>query len=79
MKKLLVLLFSFFLLSSTSVFGNYNSWKQNPDGTYVLGSCYNSWKQNPDGTYVLGGMYNSWKQNPDGTYVVRGDFVTCRK
>ena len=45
----------------------FDRWKQNPDGTYVLGGMYNSWKQNPDGTYVVGKEQN------------KGDFVKCKK
>ena len=38
--------------------GQYDSYKRNPDGTYVLGGCYDSYKRNPDGTYVCGGAYD---------------------
>jgi hypothetical protein len=77
--KVTVSLLFYLIFLSPLVYGNYDSWKRNPDGTYVVGACYDSWQRNPDGTYVLGGMYDSWQRNPDGTYVVSGNFGTCRK
>ena len=60
----------FFLFFSQLVYGSYDYYKINPDGTYVVGGCYDGYKINPDGSYVLGGMYDGYRINSDGTYVV---------
>ena len=70
MRKLILSTLILLVGISTNCFGQYDSYKRNPDGTYVLGGCYDSYKRNPDGTYVCGGAYDSYKRNPDGTYVV---------
>jgi hypothetical protein len=35
----------------------YESYRRNPDGTYVCGGAYNGYKRNPDGTYVAGNRF----------------------
>tara|TARA_B100002051_G_C16436162_1_gene486637 strand:- start:475 stop:642 length:168 start_codon:yes stop_codon:yes gene_type:complete len=42
------------LIFPSIVFGNYDGYKRNPDGSYVLGGCYDGYKRNQDGSYVLG-------------------------
>jgi hypothetical protein len=50
MKKiLLIILFTVPFIG----YGQYDGFKRNPDGTYVVGGMYDGFKRNPDGTYVV--------------------------
>ena len=42
------------LIFPSIVFGNYDGYKRNSDGSYVLGGCYDGYKRNPDGSYSVG-------------------------
>ena len=70
MKAIKIIQLLLFLTLVETSWANYDSWKRNPDGTYVCGGAYDSFKVNPDGTYVCGGAHDSFKVNPDGTYAV---------
>ena len=50
----------FLLVAAGVLNAQYNGWKKNPDGSFVLGGCFDGWKQNPDGKYVLGGGYDGY-------------------
>ncbi|MDB9813260.1 hypothetical protein OAC45_02220, partial [Gammaproteobacteria bacterium] len=54
------------LIFPSIVFGNYDGYKRNSDGSYVLGGCYDGYKRNPNGSYSVGGMYDGYKRNSDG-------------
>lgn len=58
------------LIFPSIVFGNYDGYKRNSDGSYVLGGCYDGYKRNSDGSYSVGGMYDGYKRNPNGSYVL---------
>ena len=42
------------LIFPSIVFGNYDGYKRNSDGSYSVGGMYDGYKRNPNGSYVLG-------------------------
>ena len=52
------------------VWGSYDSFKRNPDGSYTVGGCYDGYKRNSDGSFSVGGLFDGYKRNPDGSYSV---------
>ena len=60
--KVTVSLLFYLIFLSPLVYGNYDSWKRNPDGTYVVGACYDSWQRNTDGTYVVSGNFGTCRK-----------------
>ena len=49
--KVIVLLI---LIFPSIVFGNYDGYKRNSDGSYSVGGMYNGYKRNSDGSYSVG-------------------------
>ena len=68
LKFLIITVFT--LLTTSLVFGQYDGYKMNADGSYSVGGCYDGYKRNADGSYSVGGAYDGYKRNPDGSYSV---------